>query len=65
MVAETPKHPETELVNAGAIYKNNTGFIDMFNKHVEVDKDHLIVTGQNQKSAAEAAQEALKLLQTK
>ena len=62
MVGNTPKHPETELVNANAIYKSNTGIIDMFNTLVEVDKEHLIVTGQNQKAGTQTAQEALILL---
>ena len=63
MVGETPKHPETELINAKAIYKSRSGLIDMFSNHVEVDKEHLIVTGQNQKAGIEAAQEALLLFQ--
>ena len=63
MVGETPKHPETELRNARAIYKSSSGLIDMFSNHVEVDKEHLIVTGQNQKAGIEAAQEALLLFQ--
>jgi len=61
MVGETPKHPETELINAGAMYKSNSGLIDMFKTHVEVDAAHLIVTGQNQKGGVEAAQEAMML----
>jgi len=65
MIGETPKHPETELINARAIYKSNSGLIDMFNNYVEVDKEHLIVTGQNQKGGLGAAQEALLLLSFK
>jgi len=65
MVGETPRHPETELIKAKAIYKSSSGLIDMFRTHVEVDKEHLIVTGQNQKAGVEAAQEALFLLQLK
>ena len=63
MVGETPKHPETELINAKAIYKKSSGLIDMFNNHIEIDKEHLIVTGQNQKAGVEAAQEALLLFE--
>lgn len=65
MVGETPKHPETELINSKALYKSKSGLIDMFSNHVEVDKAHLIITGQNQKAGLEAAQEALLLLQDK
>ena len=65
LVGQTPKHPETELVNANANYKSKSGLIDMFNTHVEVDKEHLIVTGQNQKAGTATAQEALILLQEK
>jgi len=57
------KPPETELINSKAIYKSSSGLIDMFKNHVEVDKAHLIVTGQNQKAGIEAAQEALLLFQ--
>ena len=63
MVGETPKHPETELRNANARYESNSGLIDMFKTHVAIDKEHLIVTGQNQKGGVETAQEALKLLE--
>jgi len=63
MVGETPKHPETELKNANAKYEYKSGLVDMFKSHVVVDKDHLIVTGQNQKSGLEAAQNVLKLLE--
>lgn len=62
MVQGTPKHPETELRKAKAIYKSNHGLVDMFQNLVIVDKEHLIVTGQNQKAGVEAAQEALQLL---
>jgi putative intracellular protease/amidase len=62
MVGKTPKHPETELINAKANYKSKSSLIDMFSTHVEVDKEHLIVTGQNQKACIETAQKALELL---
>lgn len=65
MVGDTPKHPETELRNAKAKYEHNSGLIDMFKSHIVVDKEHLIVTGQNQKGGVEAAQSALKLLEEK
>lgn len=62
MIADTPKHPETELRKAKALYKSNSGLVDMFLNHLEVDKRHLIVTGQNQKGAVATAQEAMILL---
>lgn len=65
LVGDTPKHPETELRNANAKYEHNSGLIDMFKSHIVVDKEHLIVTGQNQKGGVEAAQSALELLQEK
>ncbi|MFT5723516.1 MAG: putative intracellular protease/amidase [Bacteroidia bacterium] len=61
MVGETPKHPETELKTANAKYTSKTGLIDMFKSHIEVDKKHLIVTGQNQKCGVETAQEVMRL----
>jgi putative intracellular protease/amidase len=65
MVGDTPKHPETELRKANAKYEHNSGLIDMFKSHIVVDKEHLIVTGQNQKGGVEAAQSALQLLEEK
>ena len=65
MVGDTPKHPETELRKANAKYEHKSGLIDMFSNHVAVDKEHLIVTGQNQKAGVEAAQNALQLLEGK
>jgi putative intracellular protease/amidase len=61
-VKNTPKHPETELINAGANYKSSKKIVDMFANHVEVDEKHLIVTGQNQKGGVEAAEKAMRLL---
>jgi len=65
MVGNTPKHPETELRRAKAKYEYKSGLIDMFKSHVVVDREHLIVTGQNQKGGIETAQNALKLLEEK
>jgi len=62
MVGKTPKHPETELRNAKGIYKCESGLIDMFKSHVELNEEHLIVTGQNQKAGLETAQLAAKML---
>jgi putative intracellular protease/amidase len=62
MVQGTPKHPESELRRLKALYKSKSGFIDMFNNLIVVDKNHLIITGQNQKAGVGAAQEAIQLL---
>jgi len=62
LISATPKHPETELKKANAKYECKSGLIDLFNNHVVVDKQHRIVTGQNQKGGIEAAQAVLKLL---
>ncbi len=62
MVEGTPKHPESELRKANARYESKSGMVDMLNNLVVVDKTHRIVTGQNQKSGVEAAQEAMQLL---
>ncbi|BFM16465.1 type 1 glutamine amidotransferase domain-containing protein [Maricurvus nonylphenolicus] len=59
----TPKHPETELRREGADFKcNSKGLVEFFNDHVEVDEQHRIVTGQNQKGGVEASDRALMLL---
>ncbi len=59
----TPKHPETELRKEGANFKSTSKrFIEFFNNHVEVDKKHRVVTGQNQKGGIEASEKAMKLL---
>ncbi len=62
-ITKTPQHPETELKKLGANYKNKSGFSDLFKTLVVVDGN--IVTGQNQNSSGETAQELLKLLADK
>ena len=61
-VKNTPKHPETELKNAGAKYKSSKRILDMIANHVEVDEKYLIVTGQNQKGGVEAAAKTMQML---
>jgi len=51
----TPKHPETELRKAGAIFESQSAFRDVFATHVAVDDERRFVTGQNQNSGLEAA----------
>lgn len=62
-ISITPMHPETELKKMGANYVSNTAFRDMFATYVAIDGN--IVTGQNQNSSGETAQELLKLLDEK
>ena len=59
-ITQTPLHPETELIKAGASYESSTAFRDILATHVVVDGR--IVTGQNQNSSAETAHRMLKLL---
>lgn len=54
-ISFTPKHPETELKKAGAIFESSAAFIDFFATHVSVDDEQRFVTGQNQNSGLEAA----------
>jgi len=65
LVGNTPKHPETELKKAGALYSCKSGLIEMFQNYNEIDEVHLIVSGQNQKAGIETAQNAMQLLQQK
>ena len=51
----TPKHPETELHKAGAIFESQSAFRDVFATHVAVDDERRFVTGQNQNSGLETA----------
>lgn len=65
-VTHTPKHPETELRKAGASYEwSHHRITDLFANHITVDEDHGIVSAQNQKGGAEAAEQALALLTSK
>ena len=51
----TPKHPEPEIKESGAIFESATAFRDFFATHVSVDDEQRFVTGQNQNSGLEAA----------
>lgn len=59
-IQHTPLHPETELRKQNANFVSSTAFRDMFATYVAVDGN--IVTGQNQNSSGETAQELLRLL---
>lgn len=58
----TPKHPETELKEAGAIFEYESAFNDIFATHVTVDDEQRFVSGQNQNSGLEAAHKITELL---
>jgi putative intracellular protease/amidase len=56
----TPQHPERELRRLGANFVSETAFRDFFATYVAVDGN--LVTGQNQNSSGETAQELMRLL---
>ncbi len=61
-IAFTPKHPETELKKAGAIFEYESAFRDVFATHVTVDDEQRFVSGQNQNSGLEAAHKITEIL---
>ena len=61
-IAITPKHPETELREAGAIYEAQHAWRDYFATHTTIDGN--LVTGQNQNSGYETAHRILEKLAT-
>jgi putative intracellular protease/amidase len=58
----TPKHPETELKKAGAIFESETAFNDFFATHVTMDYEERFITGQNQNSGLETAHKITEIL---
>jgi putative intracellular protease/amidase len=62
-IAVTPKHPETELKKAGAIFECTHAWRDPFATHTTVDGN--LVTGQNQNSGAETSHRILEILAAK
>lgn len=61
-IAFTPKHPETELREAGALFEASSGFRDFLQTHVVVDEEQRFVTGQNQNSGLATAHTMVELL---
>jgi putative intracellular protease/amidase len=59
----TPKHPETELRAAKAIYESKSASLDIFATHVSVDRN--LITGQNQNSGWETSHRMLEFLAAK
>lgn len=58
----TPQHPETELRKAGVVFESQSAFLDFFATHVVVDEEQRFVTGQNQNSGHETAQEMMLII---
>jgi putative intracellular protease/amidase len=58
----TPKHPETELKKAGAIFESETAFNDFFATHVTMDYEERFITGQNQNSGLETSHKITEIL---
>lgn len=61
----TPLHPETELRKLGANFKGKTGNFDFLQTLMVVDKERRFVTGQNQNSGHETAQQMMSILEAK
>ena len=61
----TPKHPEEELIKAGADYKANHKIVDPFATITVMDEEGRFITGQNQNSSHETAQLIMKVLHKK
>ena len=58
----TPQHPETELRKLGVNFKSNTAFRDIFAHITVVDEERRFVTGQNQNSGYETAQQMMAII---
>ena len=61
----TPLHPETELRKAGAVFESQTAFRDVFATHVATDAEQRFITGQNQNSGMETAQNMIAIMARK
>lgn len=59
-IAVTPKHPEEELIRAGAIFECQHAWRDPFATHTTIDGN--LITGQNQNSGYETAHRILERL---
>ena len=58
----TPRHPETEVRKAGALFESQTAFRDLLATHVVVDDEQRFVTGQNQNSGLETAHRMMQVI---
>lgn len=61
-IAVTPQHPESELRKLGVNFKSNIAFRDFFAHITVVDEERRFVTGQNQNSGYETAQQMKQLI---
>jgi len=61
-IAVTPQHPESELRKLGVNFKSNTAFRDFFAHITVVDEERRFVTGQNQNSGYETAQQMMAII---
>jgi len=61
-IAVTPKHPEEELIKAGALFECQHAWRDPFATHTTIDGN--LVTGQNQNSGYETAHRILEKMAT-
>lgn len=61
----TPKHPEEELINAGADYQASHKRFDPFATLTVIDEEERFITGQNQNSSHETAQLIMQTLTKK
>ncbi len=59
-IESSPQHPERELRAAGALFESATRFRDLFAS--KVVRDGRLVTGQNQNSGCETAQQMMRVL---
>jgi len=65
-ISFTPKHPEEELIKAGANYKaNKEKRIDQLATITVIDEEKRFITGQNQNSSHETAQLIMEVLSEK
>ena len=63
VIKKTPHHPEREMKKAGALFESKKGLRDYLATHVVRDKN--IVTGQNQNSGNETAEQMMAILEEK
>jgi len=61
-ITQTPLHPETELRKLGVDYKYNSGNRDIFQTITVVDEERRFITGQNQNSGHETAQQIMAIM---
>lgn len=64
-ISFTPKHPEAELIKAGANFQANHKTNDFFATLTVIDEEKRFVTGQNQNSGHETAQLIMQTLSEK